>query len=422
MQPRFFYGHVILALCFINMVFVRGVSGSFGVFYVALLEEFHWSHGVGASIASAQSLLYAMTSPLIGWAFDHLGPRVLMPSAAVLMAIGLFLCGLSDSLWEFYLFYGVIVAVGLGGLGFVSHNALISHWFVRRRGSAIGLAGMGLGLGALLIIPPTQFLISRWGWRTAFMLLGALVLCVTVPMNALFQRRSPKEVGQLPDGKTDPTDGPETSTRARVDRPEWTLGSAVRSLPFWGIAVGHLALGTGLFMVYTHVMAHLVHQGFDKLLAAFLVGLTGFMRTAGTPLWGVVSDRVGRDKAYGIATLITLLGLACLIAIGPDSPWWLLYGFVILYGIGHSAGNPTYGALIGDIFSGRRVGIIFGFLEVTFGLGSSFGAWFGGYVYDLTGSYQWAFALGLVTFVLSYLCVQLSFTWPRNQSQPRKSA
>lgn len=413
MQPPFFYGYVILALCFINMVFVRGVSGSFGVFYVALLEEFHWSHGVGASIASAQSFLYAMTSPLIGWAFDRLGPRVLMPTAAVLMAIGLLLCGLSNSLLEFYFYYGVIVALGMGGLGFVSHNALISHWFVRRLGSAIGVAGMGLGIGALLILPLTQLLISRWGWRTAFMVLAVLVLCVTVPMNALFQRRSPKEIGQLPDGEMDPTDAPETSTKAPVNRPDWTLGSAMRSLPFWGIAAGHLALGTGLFMVYTHVMAHLVHQGFDKLLAAFLVGLMGFMRTAGTPLWGVVSDHVGRDKAYGIATLITLLGLACLIEIGPDSPQWILYGFVILYGVGHSSGNPTYGALIGDIFSGRSVGIIFGFLEVTFGLGSSFGSWFGGYVYDLTGSYRWAFALGLVTFILSYLCVQLTFAWHR---------
>lgn len=416
MQPRFFYGYVILALCFVNMVFVRGVSGSFGVYYVALLEEFHWSHGTGASIASAQSFLYAVTSPLIGWAFDRLGPRVLMPSAAVLMAIGLFLCGLSDSLWEFYLFYGVIVAVGLGGLGFVSHNALISHWFVRRRGSAIGLAGMGLGVGALLILPLTQFLISRWGWRTAFVLLAALVLCVTVPMNALFQRRAPKEVGQLPDGEIDPTDGLDTAIKPPVDRPEWTLGSAMRSLPFWGISLGHLTLGTGLSMVYTHSMAHLVHQEFDKLLAAFMVGLMGFMRTAGTPLWGVVSDRFGRDKAYGIATLITLSGLACLIAIGPDSAQWLLYGFVVLYGVGHSAGNPTYGALIGDIFSGRRVGIIFGFLEVAFGLGGSFGAWFGGYVYDLTGSYLWAFALGLVTFILSYLCVQISFNWQRKNA------
>ena len=76
--------------------------------------------------------------------------------------------------------------------------------------------------------------------------------------------------------------------------------------------------------------------------------------------------------------------------------WFILT--IALYGVGHSAGNPTYGAVIGDIFSGQKIGLIFGFLEVSFGLGSAFGSWIGGYLFDATGSYAWAFTVCICLF------------------------
>ena len=422
MATAFFYGYVILALCFFNMVVMRGVTGSFSVFYVALLEEFPWSHGVGASIASLNFLVYAAASPVVGWAFDRVGPRVLIPLSGALLSAGLYLSGLSDSLGGLYLSYGVVAAIGQAGLGFVSHSALISYWFARRRATAIGIATMGQGLGAFLLIPISQILISALGWRAAFVYLAAVILLTIVPANAILQRRRPADIGQLADG--DGLAGMDTAgaeqKRARGPH-EWSLSSAVGSFPFWSITVGHLALGTGLFMIYTHLAAHLVRQGFDKLLAAFILGLVGSMRIGGTLFWGFVSDRVGRDTAYKISILITLLGIVSLIAIGPGAPPWVVYGAAILYGIGHSAGNPTYGALIGDIFAGAAVGTIFGFLEISFGLGSAFGAWFGGYVYDLTTSYRWAFALALATFALSYFAVRASLVWQAREKGRRGS-
>ncbi|HLB89623.1 MAG TPA: MFS transporter, partial [Terriglobales bacterium] len=192
---------------------------------------------------------------------------------------------------------------------------------------------------------------------------------------------------------------------------------ALRSFPFWSIAAGHLALGTGLFLIYTHIVAHLVHQGFDKLLAAFILGVIGVMRVAGTFIWGYASDRLGRDKAYGVSVLITLIGLVCLLGIGFDSPLWFVYMAGMLYGIGHSSGNPTYGAVIGDIFSGTNIGTIFGFLEITFGLGMALGSWSGGTIFDITGSYRWAFVLALACFSLSFLAIQASTAWHRRQAR-----
>jgi MFS family permease len=407
---RFYYGYLILFLCFLNTLFARGAFGSFSVFYVALLEDFHWSHAVGASIVSLNSLVYASVSPGVGFLFDRLGPRVLMPLAGLLMGLGFILSGFSDSLWQLYFYYGIVAAVGQGGLGFVTQSALLSAWFVRRRATAIGLATAGQGFGLITLVPLAQLWIDRSGWRSALMFVGALILLGVIPLNALFQRRTPALVGQLPDGEASAADA---VVRAATSSREWTLGAALHSTPFWTIAAGHFALGTALFIVYTHFVAHLVDQSFDKLTAAFLFGALGFMRVVGTFMWGYASDRLGRARTYGFSIGVAAVGILCIIGIGPGAPAWLAYAAAVLYGVGHSAGNPTYGAVISDIFAGKNIGTIFGFLEITFGIGMALGSWSGGAIFDLTGSYRWAFAASLACFVLSFAAIQASTTWQK---------
>lgn len=415
MRPKFFYGYVILALCFANMVVMRGVNGAFGVYYIALLEEFSWSRSDGASIAAINFVVYALASPVVGLAFDRLGPRLLMPLGAALVGIGLLLSSLADSLLGLYFSYGIVTALGQGALSFVGHNALISFWFVRRRATAIGIASMGQGLGALVMVPLTQLLINYFGWRWTYVVTGAILLLLLVPANALFQRRNPQEVGQFPDGDTvasSATGGRHGHHGAKAaGHRDWTLGEAARSFPFWCITVGHLALGTALFMINTHAIAHFVAVGYEKLAASFYFGLMGFIRIGATIIWGSLSDRLGRSRAYGLATCVTALGVACMIAMTFDAPLWLVYLTIALYGIGHSAGNPTYGAVIGDIFSGRKIGLIFGFLEISFGLGSAFGSWIGGYLFDATGAYAWSFALCLICFTISGLAIHACVRW-----------
>jgi MFS family permease len=421
MAPRFFYGYVILALCFANMIVMRGVNGAFGVYYLALLDEFSWSRSDGATIASANFFVYAIASPLVGLAFDRFGPRVLMPLGAFLVGSGLVLSSFASSLLGMYVSYGIVTALGQGALSFVGHNALISFWFVRRRATAIGIASMGQGVGALVMVPLTQLLVDNIGWRWTYIVTGSILLLILVPANALFQRRTPQDVGQFPDGATSPATASSGRHAAKHagDR-DWTLGAALRSFPFWCITIGHLALGTALFLINTHAIAHFVAVGYEKLAASFYFGLIGFIRIGATIIWGTVSDRLGRSQAYGIATFVTALGVIGMIAMTIDAPLWLVYLTIALYGIGHSAGNPTYGAVIGDIFSGRKIGLIFGFLEISFGFGSAFGSWIGGYLFDTTGSYASSFALCLACFTISGLAIRACVRWHARQvSHPK---
>ena len=417
MRPHFFYGYIILALCFANMVVMRGVNGAFGVYYLALLEEFSWSRSDGASIASINYVVYALAAPMVGLAFDRLGPRLLMPLGAALVGLGLLLSSISNSLFGLYFSYGIVTALGQGALGFVGHNALISFWFVKRRGTAIGIASMGQGVGALVMVPATQMLIDSVGWRWAYIVTGSVMLLILVPANALLQRRAPEDVGQFPDGDTAAiAQNPDRRSTMPSKERDWTLRKAAHSFPFWCITIGHLALGTALFMINTHAIAHFVAVGYEKLAASFYFGLIGFIRVGATILWGSISDRLGRSETYGLAIFVTVIGVLGLIAMTVDAPLWLVYLTIAVYGIGHSAGNPTYGAVIGDIFSGRKIGLIFGFLEISFGLGSAFGSWIGGYLFDSTGSYAWSFAVCILCFMISGLAIRGCTLWQVRQT------
>ena len=417
----FFYGYVIVALCLFNMMLLRGILASFAVFNIALLETFRWSRAATGTIASVNGIFYSFSSPLVGWAYDRLGPRIIMPLGGALIGAGLLVSGVSATLWHFYLGWGLLVGLGIGCIGFVSNTALLSHWFRRRRGAAIGVATMGLGFG-ILVVPVVQAVITRYGWRTAMVLLGVVVLATIVPLNALFQRRQPEDIGQLPDGDPmgaeDQPPAPaeraaEEVVREVVPERDWTLMDAFGSFPFWAIAVGHLGLGTGLALMYTHAVAHLVHVGLAKQLAANAFSLVGVARIPSTAIWGFISDRLGRDRAYLLGTLFTLGGIWVLMILSADAPAWRFVAFAVLYGVGHSSGNPTFGSTIADIFGGKNVGTIFGWLEITFGLGVAAGSWFGGYAFDWTGSYQYAWVLGMVSFTVAYLSIQVCILWKR---------
>jgi MFS family permease len=267
------------------------------------------------------------------------------------------------------------------------------------------------------MVPATQILIDSVGWRWTYIVTGSLMLLLLLPANALLQRRKPQDVGQFPDG--DHAAMAEhlehQSARATTER-DWTLREAAHSFPFWCITMGHLALGTALFMINTHAIAHFVAVGYEKLAASFYFGLIGFIRIGATILWGSISDRLGRSETYGLAILVTVIGVVGMIAMTLDAPLWLVYLTIALYGVGHSAGNPTYGAVIGDIFSGHKIGLIFGLLEISFGLGSAFGSWIGGYLFDSTGSYAWSFAVCIACFMISGLAIRGCTLWQARQT------
>ena len=168
------YAWFILGQSFVTTALVFGVWFSYAVFFVAMLEDFDWSRGGAAMAFSVGSVVQAATSPLVGVLTDRWGPRVVVVGGLGAMAAGLAACSLVQSLWHLILLFGVAVGFGVGLAGQVSHAALLSRWFVGRRGTIIGFAFAGMGLGIKVMGPLSQALMSRLGWRHAFVALGGL--------------------------------------------------------------------------------------------------------------------------------------------------------------------------------------------------------------------------------------------------------
>jgi sugar phosphate permease len=407
----FFYGWVMVALIFVCFAVGYAAYHSFSIFYVAILTDYGWSRASTAAALSIFSLVYGFSSPLTGGFVDRFGPRLAMPVAAIVLGVGLLLMTRMSSILEFYLIYGVVVALALSSLGLVPSFAVLSGWFIRGRGLAWGIAVAGVGVGTFFFAPLLQRIIDTQGWRTAYGVLAAAVLIVIPALYLFFSRHRPEDLGLLPDGdRPDADAGSIAAGRIRaeeliVDREwasrEWTLASAVRTRRFWQICAARFLEATCLNIFLTHQAAYMVDQGWDKLLAASVVGTVGIIGSFGKVLWGAVSDRLGREVTLLLPFASGTAGAVVMLLAGPGAPVWLLYLYAVLFGLFYGGYSVLYLCLTGDIFQSKRSGAIVGGTYVATGVGLAAGAFFGGYMFDLMGNYTWAFITAIPAMWLS---------------------
>ncbi|MHB0869422.1 MAG: MFS transporter [Chloroflexota bacterium] len=422
----FFYGWVVVASIFVVMAVTYSVYYSFSVFFVALLEEYGWSRASTAGVFSLFVAVIGLGGVMGGALIDRLGPSRVIPAGGLLLALGLFACSRLTQLWEFYLYFGVVCGIALALAGWVPGVTVVSRWFSAKQGVAIGIASAGIGLGIVVFVPLSQHLISTVGWRSAYLVLAGLSILGIVPQAALLRVARPEELGLRPDGATEKmeivaTRRP-TRTREVVD-PEWasrrwSVGSAIRTTRFWLLTVAlSLAVLTHQ-MIFVHQAAYLVDGGYDKMLAASVVGLVGLLSMLGKVFWGEVGDRLGRERAFTLGNGVLAFSILLLVAtrIAPSTELVLLYALV--FALGYAATPPLLSTAAADIFQGRSFGAIYGMICVGQGFGSAFGAWVAGYIFDTTGSYMVAFGVGIASAFLSITSLWLAA--PRKVRRVRK--
>jgi MFS family permease len=284
-------------------------------------------------------------------------------------------------------------------------------WFRQRRGLASGLVLSGASIGTLVLVPGTQYLVERYGWRPTYTGLGLLVIGCLVPLNALLQRHHSHDLGWYPDGAPELPRTVAAAVSVPATAP-WTLQRAVTTTRFWYLFVMVTGIGWLGNIINVHQIAHMASNGFPSLLAAEMVGMMGLMRAAGSTIWGGLADRFGREGIYIVGTCLCLSGLACLASLSPSASLWLLYGYALGLGLGFGVHGAIESTATADIFHGPHLGTIFGVLELGWGLGGFLGAWFGGYWYDQWGSYHGAFVLTMGVSLLG--CLALWLAAPRH--------
>ena len=422
-QRRFYYGWVIVGLSMLSMTWWFGIRTSFSVFFVALIDQFHWSRAETAGAYSIAMLAYMIMAPVIGILVDRIGPRKVILPGIVLTGLGLLLCAQIETLIQFYLFFGVIVGAGITCLSIAPYTVILSHWFEKKRGIANGFAGVGLGLGTLLLVPLAQYLISLWGWRSAFLILSLLILIIPLPLNGLFLRHRPQEMGLLPDGnlphddiQKKPPKKEDTSLNPSSAQEVWTLGKIVKSAQFWYVILFPSFATFGTYIIIVHHVRYLVDLGVDKFWAASLFAIVGAVSAGFKPIWGCLSDRAGRELTFTLGEICFCLGIISLILFQYIPSRALLYLFAGFYGPGWGVTTPIIMSVAGDIYKGKRFGLIYGIVEGVIGLGGAAGAWVAGLIFDRTNSYLWAFVLVILLNLISVLLVWLSA--PRKFRRP----
>ncbi len=402
---QLYYGWVIIGVSFFTLFFTLGTRFSFGVFYVAILKDYGWGRGETAGAFSLALVIHALFATVTGTLIDRFGPRTLFPLGATLLALGLVAASRITSIWHLYLFFGVIMAIGINTLSYAPHMSLIPKWFIRKRGLAAGLVLAGIGVGTMVMAPLIQFIIDIMGWRSALLILAGIVLGVVVPITLLFQRRSPEDVGQFPDGIL-PSSGGSLSIQPEEFREnpgspnvteQWTVRTALCTTAFWWIGLVNFCVGFTINMLVVHQAAHVVDAGYTTSLAALLVGLVGLLRSGGGVLFGLLSDRMGREIGYTLGGSAALLGVLFFLLVRDTASPWMLYAFVILFGLGSGSTGPIHAATTSDLFPGNSLGRILGTLAIGWGIGGALGSYLGGYFYDHLGSYGFPFILVLVS-------------------------
>jgi sugar phosphate permease len=409
----FFYGWVIVAISFITLAVGYGSRASFSVFLVAILEEYGWSRGAISGAFALHMLVAGVGLPAVGALVDRYGPRILLPSGAAIMAFGMWRLGGLQELWHFYVFYGLVMALGRIMIAMTPHTAIISNWFIKKRGTAMGLAGSGIGIGSVLIIPLVQYSLSRFGWRDGCALIALMIFLVLCPLTAFFQRLRPDDMGLAPDGETlekEPVEEQEGHASKGLGLESWTVSSAVRTSRYWLLFFAFF-FSAMINMVDMHQIAYLVDVGFTKKVAAMIFASVGLIRALGVFCGGALSDRIGREQSFTVGVSFLITGIIMLLRIREPSHTMPLAFFVLCYGFGNGFRSSVMPSITADVFHGKRVGSIYGTFATAMTCGAGLGPWLAGHLYDVTGRYTIPFLM--VIAFLNVACVLVWIVAPR---------
>lgn len=397
-------GWIIVGISFVILALTYGVWYSFSVFFVVLVKEFGWSRSVGAGAFSLFVVIQSIIGPLAGAMVDRFGPRVIILSGSVALGGGLALSSTIHTWWEFYLFFGVIAAVGLGTTGWIANTTIVQQWFREKRGLAIGIISSGIGVGIFICTPLVQHLINRVGWRMTYQLMACFIPLVNVSMAISFLKKVPETPPSAAKRLQPAVKDPWILDKDWAAR-SWTVQKAMTTKPFRLLALSFLLSGIACQAILTHHVAFFVDKGLQSIFASYIVGMLGIVSMGGKILWGILSDRKGREVTYLMAACCAVCGLASLIAFNIFVFPFLPYSYAFFFGLGYAGSAALPAIITADFFAGKRYGGIFGTIMVLNGLGGAFGAWFAGFIHDHLHSYLLVFVIMMACFLAAWYSV-----------------
>ncbi len=412
-KPTVTFNWNIVGFSFITLALTYGIWYSFSVFFVALLKEFHWGRSIGAGAFSLFIIIHGVSGPFVGGLLDRFGPRGVILIGSIFIGSGLALCSLIHTWWQFYIFFGVITAIGVGSTGWIPNTSLIQQRFKEKRGLAMGIISSGIGIGILVCVPFYQLLITRVGWRTAYLFIAIFIPLIIMSMTVAFLKNPPTATQSAYTVKgVSPTVSRDSLVinKEWVSKP-WTLRRAVMMKTFWLLSLSLFLGNCASQSIFAHQVAFFVDRGLAPLAASYIVGIIGIVSVGGKILWGALSDKIGREITYTLGVICLVIGMIFLILFNSLPISRLPYFFAFFFSMGYAATAALPPLITADFFEGSAYGRIYGTLNMINNIGGAFGAWFAGFLYDQLGNYLPVFILLIACSLFS--CLNIWWVAPR---------
>jgi len=396
-KPRFFYGYVVVAAAATIQLVDLGIINTFGVFFPSFLTEFGWSRATISGASSLSFLLMGFLAILAGGLTDRFGPRIIMTTCGFFFALGFLLMSQLNSIWQLYLFYGVIVGIGLSAMDVVLLST-VARWFVKKRGMMSGIVKVGTGMGMFIMPLIAGGLIPIHGWRTSYIILGSIALVFVLSIAQLL-RRDPGQMQQLPDNEERAATSDINSIGVGL-----SLQEAIHTRQFWMICAAFLTVVYCANTILVHIAPHAIDLGIPTINAASIISIIGGVSMFGRFVMGSAGDRIGNKLAMIICFVVLLVSL---LWLQLANKLWMLYLFAVVYGFAHGGFFALVSPTVAGLFGTRSHGVILGIVLCSGTVGGAIGSVLAGHIFDITNSYQLVFSILVVFSIIGLILTPL---------------
>jgi MFS family permease len=376
-----FYGFIIAIAAFFVLFSSYGARFAYGVFFKPMAQQLHFSAATTSAAYSISFFIEGIFSLISGGLADRFGPRIVISLSSLLVALGYFLMPLVHSQWQLYLFYGVIIGVGMGAM-FVPLVSMTARWFSARRNLMTGLVSSGAGVGMLIVPSSASHLIDSYGWRTSFAIIGAIILIVVFTA-AQFMKRDPSKIGTVPYGETgDPLDDGVKTVEGHAFK------EALQIPQFWIVFIMIFWFGAFAMTYNIHVVPDAISSGMNPNTAAHILAVSGLLLVIGRILLGTAADTIGNKPIFIICFA---LSAAAFLFIALMHEHWAFFVLAVFIGFSQGGIGTSQSPLVASMFGLKSHGLILGFIGFGYTIGASLSPYFAGLLFDSTGNYRIAF-------------------------------
>ena len=393
---------VLVAFC-IDFVAVGCFLYSYGVFFKAIAAAFGGSRlgvAIGLTVTNAVG---AIAAPYVGRALDKYPLRNVMGIGALFMAFGFLGLSFVQNELQFYLVLGLFIGFGASSMGNLATSKLVTNWFDKRRGTALGIAAAGVSLSGVIMPYISAELIENFGWRQGFLVYSAFTFLVVVPLIFRFVISRPEDVGLRPDGAM-PIKFDDGSIVPPAERapPKVRLLELFKEHNFRMIVLTFSLLFCSMSATLTHMIPRLTDFGYTLVEASLVMSLCAGFGVIGKLSFGWLSDRLSVRKVMAIVIFMQFTGQYLMFS-SLDYVTFAIGASMFGYGVGGVV--PMHGAVVGKTFGRDRFGAVLGLMRPAMFPIQILGVPFAGWIFDVTGSYDIAFQVFLGLYFLAALAV-----------------